>query len=680
MTLTLNHPPATAVEHVIEILHGVAVTDPYRWLEEQNSPQTRQWLEQQAVYTQSYFDTLSGQERIRKRLEELLDVEVIKHPYRVGNRCFFLMRAAHQEQPLIMIREGESKEGMPLVDPAQRGQGNRVAVDILNISRDGNILAYGVREGGDDCQSIEFVNVDRREVLADRIPAGRYTCLVFSSDGQGIFYSHEPVTSLQPDYRAVYRHLFGTSSDEDVEVFSAGTGRNLHVFVGGSDDCKYLSYCVVRYVDPPLTDFYVQDLSSKIPPQLVVEKESALFSPVLFKDRLITLTDWQAPNRRVMSIDLKAPERQNWREIVRESKRLIQNIIPTDKYILVNYTESMGARIEIVDWDGRNIGMLPSSPHGTATALSCSSDGDSVFYSFSSFRDPPEIRQYHFESGKEEIWAYSQVPFDPSSIEVEQVSYSSKDGTRIPMFLVRPKEYGCAHPLPTVIYGYGGFGTCITPQFAAYVAFLVEHRCLVAFPNIRGGGEYGEEWHLAGKRRNRQNAIDDFIVAAEWLLSKGYSVPGKVGIVGGSNGALLVGASITQRPDLFRAAICLGPLLDMLRYHRFDSTDSWVGEYGSADSSDDFAYLHAYSPYHRVTDGSAYPAVMLISGDADTRCNPLHARKMTARLQSASISGHPILLEYKPAWGHWPTQALSCRVDALTRRLGFLCHELGISY
>jgi prolyl oligopeptidase len=304
--------------------------------------------------------------------------------------------------------------------------------------------------------------------------------------------------------------------------------------------------------------------------------------------------------------------------------------------------------------------------------------GDTLFYQFSSFAHPPAIFSYRPDVGLHELWAEGAGSVDISSIEINRVRYPSKDGTLVPMFLVSRKDAIAKGPGPVFLTAYGGFGTSITPRFTAYATVLMELGCVFAVANVRGGSEFGRQWHEAAKRQKRQTAIDDFVAAADWLLAENIAAPGKVATGGGSNAGLLVGAALTQRPDLFRAVLCLGPLLDMLRYHKFDKASYWIDELGSADIEADFHALRAYSPYHRVRDGVAYPAVMFISGDADTRCNPMHTRKMVARLQAANFSGHPILLEYKPTWGHVPVQPLTTRIEALTERLLFLCHELDL--
>jgi prolyl oligopeptidase len=302
-----------------------------------------------------------------------------------------------------------------------------------------------------------------------------------------------------------------------------------------------------------------------------------------------------------------------------------------------------------------------------------------LFYSFNSFTHPDAIFSYVAKTGEQTIWSERKAIFDRDSIEVRRIQVPSKDGVQVPMFLVGRKELRPSGEIPTILTGYGGFGKSVTPQFSAFATFLVEHGCLFAVANIRGGSELGEAWREDGRRHKRQNAFDDFVAAAEFLIKTGYTKPEKLAIAGGSNGGLLVGAALTQRPDLFSAVVCLGPLLDMLKYHRFDFAKIWIDEYGSADDSEDFPSLYAYSPYHRVQNGVAYPSVLLVSGDADTRCNPLHARKMAARLQAATVSDKPILLEYRAIRGHMPVLPLPVRIEALTDRLAFLCHQLGVS-
>jgi len=664
---------------VTEILHGIPVTDPYRWLEDQYSPHTRKWLEQQAAYAREYLDPLPGRNRIRQRVEELLAQDIISEPWKVGSRYFYLRRKAHQEQPVIMMREGNFNKEIVLVDPAARGEGTSTAVSILNISRDGNILVYGVKRDGTDSQSIEFLEITHRQILPDRLPDGLRPGLVFSSDKLGFFYAHEIVDAPGTNHRAVYRHNFGEPAEKDSEIFCAGEDANLHVGVFGSGDGKLLGYTVTLLSDPTKFDLYLQDLENSKPPQKIVQRVESLFCPFFVGHRLLALTDQKAPNRRIVAIDPDYPNPDHWSDIVSESQQRIQSFAVAGDFVCVSYHEGNCSRIESVGLTSGRRNTIPCPRRGIVDLIRRPTESDTLFYEFSTFERPPTILSYRPADGEHEVWARTYVPFDPSTIEHEQVRYRSKDGTEVPMFLVAQRGRLAAGPLPTLLTGYGGFGFNHTPQFKSSSIFLIEQGFLFAIANVRGGGELGEEWHCAGKRRNRQNAFDDFISAAEWLVQNRYADPQKIAISGGSNAGLLVGAALTQRPSLFRAVVCSGPLLDMLRYHRFDLANRWTEEYGSSDNPEDFQYLVAYSPYHCVQDGVPYPSVMFVSGDADTRCNPMHARKMAARLQAATSSSHPILLNYKPTWGHMPVQPLSLRIDAVTDRLTFICHELGVS-
>jgi prolyl oligopeptidase len=676
MPLTLDPPPPTPAEPLTEVLHGVPVTDPYRWLEDQDSPRTREWIDRQTAYARAYFDAIPGRKRIRKRVAELLGVGVISEPWKVGSRYFCLKRAPHAEQSVIVMREGEKSDYIPLVGSEGRDDSRTVAVNILNISGDGRYLAYSVRRGGQDCCSIEFLDVDRREKLRDCLPSGFHRGLVFAPERGGVYYSHETIGTARPFHRAVSWHKFGTSSHEDIEVFFGGDDPKLRVILFGSPDGRQLGYCKMLSADPVRTDFLLHDVATGSAPQLIAKDIEGLFAPYLLDDKVIALTYWGSPNGRIVLINSRDPQPEDWYEIVPEAKARIQGFAVTGGRVFVGFVEDATTRVKIFDFAGNSCGILPCPPLGTAHTLPSRPDSDTAFFSFTSFSQAPTIFRYNTSTSKHETWAQSQVPFHGESMQVDRVEYASKDGTKVPLFLVAQKGQ-FARSLPTFLTGYGGFGTSLTPQFTAYATFLIEHGFLFAVANVRGGSELGEQWHLAAKRQKRQKAIDDFIAAAEWLLSEGHTAPRRMAIGGGSNAGLLVGAALTQRPDLFRAAVCLGPLLDMVRYHRFDQANFWIEEYGCAENESDFHCLLPYSPYHRVKDGVDYPAVLLVSGDADTRCNPLHARKMAGRLQAATSSGNPILLDYRPLWGHMPVQPLSARIEALTDRLGFICHELG---
>lgn len=678
MSYVLDHPPYTPVEPVIEVLHGVEVTDPYRWLEDQSSPRTRKWLEEQSVYTRAYLDAIPGRDRIRNRIEELLVVEAISDPWKVGDRYFYTKRIASSQQPVIMMREGEAGQENVLVDPAERDTSATIAVNILTISGDGSLVAYSVHRGGEDSIDVEFFDLRTRKRLADHLARGFCRGLTFAADDSGFYYSHEALGSDCSGHRAICYHAFGTSSQRDREVFVGDANPKLHLVLLSSPSTRRLGYYECFNTDSKRTDFLIHDIFGGTPPQRIVKQFEGLFVPFLLDSELFAMTNWKAPNCRFVKIDVSRPHPDNWCDVIPESASRIQDIAVVGQFIFVAFVKDLGAHVQIFDFSGKSIGTLPLPSEGTISLFPCRADSDTLFYRFTSFAHSPSILRFRTQTREQEIWAHSEVNFAPSSMEITRVRYPSKDGTPVPMFLVSRKGLRDMGPLPTFLTGYGGFANSITPQFSAYATFLVEQGCLFAVANLRGGAEFGEDWHLAAKRQRRQTAIDDFIAAAEWLVAQQYSTLGRVAIGGGSNAGLLVAAALTQRPDLFRAVICLGPLLDMLRYHLFDFADGWIDEYGSPEIESDFHALLQYSPYHRVKNSTPYPALLLISGDADMRCNPMHARKMAARLQAANTSEHPIILDYRPHWGHVPVQPLTRRINALTDRLAFLSHELGL--
>ncbi len=681
MSLPKNIPRATPSESVTEILHGIAVTDPYRWLEEQNSPRTRKWIEEQTKFTRAYLDTLPERDRIRKRVEELLTVEVTSDCWKVANRYFYLKRSSRQEQPAILMRDGNPGREIVLVDPTKQWSDSAITVKIMSVSRSGRLLAYGIRTGADSLYTVEFLDVDKKRVLPDCLARGSDVQVQFSPDERGFYYSHRLLGAQRPDYRAAYWHEFGTKSEEDVELFAAGEDPQsyLRLLTSMDGNGHLLGYLVIRSRFSKTFDLYVQNVLHNERAEKLLEGIEPLFEPFFVGDQLFALTDYQAPNLRIVAIDLAHPGRQHWVDVVPQSESPIKDFAFLGNSVCVGYVQNASSQIEIFDRTGHWQRSVPCPPLGSAQLIWNSPESDALFYKFSSLTDPPTIFCYQISNDQQTVWASSPVKFDPSAFQIEHVRYKSKDGTQVPMYLVALKGKRGAAPLPTFLGAYGGFGTSRTPQFNAYSTFLIEHGFLFAFASIRGGGDFGEEWHRAGKRHNRQKAFDDFIAAAEWLIAQGHTTSQKLAIGGGSNAGLLVGAALTQRPDLFRLAVCVGPLLDMLRYHRFDSAYMFVDAYGTADKEDDFLYLRAYSPYHHVKNGVAYPSVMLVSGDQDTCCNPMHARKMAARLQEATTSERPILLDYKPTWGHVSVQPLPRRIEALSDRLAFICHELGVT-
>lgn len=667
-------PPFSLIEPVTEVLHGVPITDPYRWLEDQNSPRTRQWIEKQTRYARSYLDHIPGQDRIRERIREFLAVETYDSLQKAGNRYFFRKRLPEQEQPCIFMREGPDGQDQLLIDPAERGTGKYTAVKPIRASADGRFLLYEVKQGGERTGTFELFDVPSQTRLRDTLPRGYLRGFAFAPDGKSFCYVHERADVSAPYRRAAYRHVLSSDFQQDREVFFAGCGEELRLCLLA--DMTRIGFLVYRYLEKTLTDFYLKSWESDAAPEHLVKDAAYSFGPLLLRDRILAITDSCAPNFRIVELRSRLEGETDWVNVVPESDDRIQQWAVAGDRIFVSYIRRTAIKTFIFNRAGKQTGELPVRAGETVRITGASPENDELFLESESFTEPVTIYRYSPQEGKRIPWAKRTIPFDSASYEHTEVRYASKDGTEIPMFIVGRRDVLKRSGNPTIMTSYGGFGVSMTPQFSIFVAFLMERGCLFALPNIRGGSEFGDAWHNAAKRRNRQTAYDDFLCAAEWLLKTGRTAPGRLGIFGGSNSGLLMGAALTQRPDLFGAVVCMVPMLDMLRYHLFDNAHVWKEEFGTVEDPDDFVALVKYSPYHQVRDGVAYPATMIVSGDADRNCNPLHTRKMTARLQAANASGHPIFLDYSKFRGHSPVLPLSERIEALTDRMAFLCDQL----
>ena len=674
MPQLMEPPPHSCIEMVTDFLHGVPVADPYRWLEDQNSLRTRAWIEEQTRYARNYLDAIPGRDRIRRRIREFLAVESYDSLQKSGNRFLFRKRLPDQEQPCIYMRDTAGGEDQLLIDPAARGTGTFTSVKPLCVSPDGKMLLYEVKEGGERTGTFELLEIETRKRLPDLLPRGYLRGFAFAPDNKHFYYVHEPVNADRPFYRAAYQHVLGTSLGEDQEIFFAGEDQKIRL--GLFSDNSRLVFLVYRFLERTLTDVYLRPFVGVTPSEPIFRGIDYNLGLRLLDDRIFAITDRDAPNRRIVEICLRDNGEHEWIDIVPEDDTPINSWLVVGDRVFVSYRREITHQIHIFDFSGKALGELPIRSDETLRMVGGSPDSDELLFETESFTEPISIFRYSLKSKNRTLWNQRSVPFKSNDYGHSQIWFMSKDGTRVPMYLVGRRDVLDGTSNPTIMTSYGGYGVSMTPQFSIFVAFLMERGCLFALPNIRGGSEFGTEWHNAAKRRNRQTAYDDFLSAAEWLIKSGRTSPGKLAIFGGSNSGLLVGAALTQRPDLFRAVVCMVPMLDMLRYHLFDNAHVWKDEYGTVDDPADFAALKNYSPYHQVRQGIAYPATMIVSGDADRNCNPLHARKMTARLQAANASEHPIFLEYSKFRGHSPVLPLSKRIEALTDRMAFLCDQL----
>jgi len=673
----MDSPPHTEVETVTQTLHGVTVTDPYRWLEDQNSAPTQAWVEGQTRYTRAYLDGVPGRERIRERVRELLDVETYDSVFRNGSHYFFRKRLPGEEQPCIYMRDGANGEDRLLLDPAVLGRGVYTAVKPLRVSPDGQRLLYEMKEGGERTGTFAIFDLHNGQTLPDVLPRGYLRGFAFAPDGRSFYYVHESAEDQKPFRRAAFHHFLGTSFAEDREIFVAGEGKNLRLCL--LTDGKHLGLLVNTFLERVRTDLYWSSTEGPGHMEPLVRNVDYLFSPVLIHNRVFVATDRDAPNLRIVELRHRRRKVTEWAEVVPESDTAICQWLVLGDRICVSRIQGTKADVSFYDFSGRKTSDLSIGIGETVRLFGGTHENTELLFETESFTEPVSIWRYSEEMGKRVLWAKRSVPFDSGNYSCTQVWYTSRDGTRIPMSLVGRRDVLAGGNHPVIMTSYGGFGVSMTPQFSVFVTFLMERGCLFALPHIRGGSEFGVAWHDAAKKHNRQKAYDDFLGAAEWLIATERTSTEKFAIFGGSNSGLLVGVAMTQRPDLFRAVLCMVPMFDMLRYHLFDDAHVWREEFGSADDVDDFLALASYSPYHQVRSGTAYPATMIVSGDADQNCNPLHARKMTARLQAANSSGYPILLDYSRFRGHSPVLPLSVRIDALTDRLAFLCDQLQLT-
>jgi len=667
-------PPATKIDNVTENINGVTITDPYRWLEDQNSPETRAWINAQDQYTESILAKLPGRDQIHQRLEKLVNIDTITAPIERGGRYFFYKRHADQNQRVVYLRRGLKGNDEVLIDPNTMGPDATTSVGIVDLSEDGKLLVYNVRHGGEDETSVAILDVDSRKDLPDKLPRARYFGFAMKPDKSGFFYSKS--TDGLP---GVFYHELGTDASRDPQVFGKGFGKTDITRPTISEDGRYMVIFVSHGAAADNVKVYVQNLESKGPITAVVDDLAANFEGEVEAGHLYLRTNWAAPKSRIVDVDLASPARDHWHTIVPEGESAIQSFSLAGGKLFVRYLENVTTRVGVFDPNGRLVREIKFPAIGTAGSINGRWSSTEAFYTFTSFAQPATIYRYDVATGDQQEWARINVPIAGDQIEVQQVWYQSKDKTRVPMFLVYKKGLRLDGNRPVFLTGYGGFNLSLTPSFSALAAYWAENGGVFAQPNLRGGGEFGETWHRAGILENKQNVFDDFIAAAEWLVDNHYTRRSRLAISGGSNGGLLVGAALTQRPDLFQAVVCSFPLLDMVRYQNFLVARFWVPEYGSSEDPKLFPHILKYSPYHNVKKGVKYPAVLFITGDSDTRVAPLHARKMTALLQASTGSDRPILLHYDTKAGHSGGLPVSKQIDNMTDELSFLFWQLGVT-
>ena len=671
-TSSSPNPPATRRDDVTETLHGVTVADPYRWLEDQQSPDTRAWIKDENAYTHALLDSRPGREKLEAHFSQLRKVDVVQLPMERNGRYVYRKRLAEQDQYVIYARNGLDGKEEVLIDPNPMSADHSTNVEPIDLSHDGRVLAYQLRKGGRDDTEIHLFDIPSHRDLPDMLPAALYFDVSQLLDRSGFYYS----TMLDDGPRLRF-HKLGSDPKSDTEVFGAGYGKDKIVIGDVSEDGKYLVIQVIYGSAADKVEIWTQDLSTHGEIKPLVKDIDARFFGFPGGDTLFLQTNWKAPRGRVMAAKFDDPDQSKWREVVPEGSDAIDGVTLAGGKIFVSYEHNAASTVKVFSADGKALSDLNLPGLGSVPQIAGRWEGKEIFVNFRSYTIPTTLYRYDTITGRQSEWARIHVPVDSNQFEVKQVWFNSKDGTRVPMFLVHKRGVKLDGNRPVLLTGYGGFTASELPYFDPEAIVWAEHGGVFADANLRGGGEFGEDWHRAGMLQNKQNVFDDFIAAAQWLVANNYTNPDKLAILGGSNGGLLVGAAMTQHPELFRAVVCWHPLLDMLRYQKFMEAQFWVSEYGSAENPDQFKYIYAYSPYQHV-EKKKYPAVLFMTGDGDTRVAPLHARKMAALMQTVATSDRPVLIRYELVAGHAGGRSVTQTIGDDVDEFSFLFWQLGI--
>lgn len=674
-------PPPTRAEQVIDILHGEEIRDPYRWLEAGDSEEVGAWTDAQNDYTAAMLASLPVREELREKLAAVMAVGQMGVSRPRGERLFFSRRDAEQKQPVLYMRERSGDEARALVDVNPMSAEGLISIDWWEPSPAGDHLAYGLSEGGSENSTIFVCRVADGATLEDQIPNARAGDVAWDADGAGFFYCRYPMAGEVPAgdeayHRKVFHHRLGASWREDA-LFYEDPVKEAWTEPRLSPDGRWL--LVHSWIGYKRTRLFLKDLHRPEEDwRTVVDGPEIKVEANMAGGRLFILTDHGAPNFRLMTADPADPGIEHWREFLPESRDALTEFRLVGGQILAHYLHDATSLVRRFDTEGTFLGEVTLPGLGSTRDFRGEWAGASAYYRFESFFHPRTVYRLDLKTGETSFHDTAVKDFDPSPYTAEQLWVLSRDGTRLPMFVAHRKDLVLDGDNPVLLSGYGGFQVNVTPRFSLARTLLLEKGFVLAQPCLRGGGEFGEAWHEGGMLGEKQNTFDDFIAAAEHLIAEGYTRPERLGISGGSNGGLLVGAVYTQRPELFAATLCGVPLLDMLRYHRFLIARLWIPEYGSPEDPEQFRWLRAYSPYHHI-EPRDYPAILLTAAEGDSRVDPLHARKMAAALQNADSSPEtPVLLRIESQAGHGAGKPTDKIVEEIADEWSFLCWRLGV--
>jgi prolyl oligopeptidase len=684
----MTYPPSKKTE-IADKLHGVAVPDPYRWLEDdvRKSKDVADWVEAQNKVTFGYLEKIPQREEIKKRITELWNYERYSAPFKEGGRYFYSRNDGLQNQSVLYTMDKLDGEARVLLDPNKFTKDGTAALAGLSVSPDGKHLAYGVSSAGSDWQTWKVMEIDTGKTLSDELKWIKFSSASWDKDGKGFFYSRydEPktdgtFTSLNLNQK-VYYHKVGTAQSDDTLILQRPDHPEWGFSANVSDDGQYLVISTWKGTDSRYRVSY-KDLTK--PESKIVDLVDHFDHEYTFLDNVGTVfyfkTDKDAPLGKVIAIDITKPEPKDWKEIIPQAKDKLASAGITGDMIVCSYLKDASTVVKMYSMQGKHVRDVKLPGIGTAGGFGGKRNETETFYSFSSFATPPSIYRYDMKTGDSALFRASKVKFNPDDYVVEQVFYTSKDGTKVPMFLTRKKTTKLDGSAPTILYGYGGFNISLTPSFSiARVAWL-EQGGVYAQACLRGGGEYGKDWHKAGTKSKKQNVFDDFIGAAEWLIANKWTSSSKLAIKGGSNGGLLVGACMAQRPDLFGACLPAVGVMDMLRFHKFTAGRFWVDDYGSPDEAEDFKTLRAYSPYHNLKKGTKYPPTMITTADTDDRVVPGHSFKFAAMLQEMHGGTAPVLIRIETKAGHGAGKPTAKMIEELADEYAFLVKTFGMDW
>jgi prolyl oligopeptidase len=684
-TTPLVYPKAKKVDQVDDY-HGVKVADPYRWLEDTDSAETHEWVQEENKLTFSYLDQIPYRGAIRERMMKLWNYERFTVPEQHGGRYFFQHNNGLQNQNVLLVADSLNADPRTLLDPNTLSSDGTVALAGTAITDDGKLMAYGTAASGSDWMQWHVRDVDSGKDLPDLIKWVKFSGASWTKDNKGFFYSRydEPkADSALRDanyFQKLYYHRLGTEQAEDKLIYERPDNKELLFNANVTDDGHYLVIAVAQGTSPK-NRLYYKDLTQ--PDAQVVRLLDDFDAQYNFIDNdgpvFWIHTDLDAPRGRMIAIDTKNPERANWKTLVPQGTDTLQSAGLVDNQFLLSYLKDARTEVRAYDLKGKFLRNVDLPGIGTAGGFSGKRKDKETFYAFTSFVSPTTIYRYDPEAGKSSVFRQPKVEFDATKYETKQVFYNSKDGTRVPMFLTYKKGLKLDGQNPTLLYAYGGFDISLTPAFSIPTIVWLEMGGVYAQPNLRGGGEYGEDWHLAGTKAHKQNVFDDFIAAAEWLIKNKYTSTPKLAIRGGSNGGLLIGACLTQRPDLFGATLPLVGVMDMLRFQKFTIGWAWTSDYGSSDNPEDFKALYAYSPLHNLKPGTKYPPTMIATADHDDRVMPAHSFKFAATMQADQAGPAPVLIRIETKAGHGAGKPISKIIDETADEWAFVAHNLNMN-